>query len=65
MLRTLADRQRPPDPRRSTEAHDVALIGRIASGELAAFEAFYRAYHDRLRRFLGLMTSQQPVATSG
>ena len=61
MLRTLADRQRPPDPRRSTEAHDVALIGRIAGGELAAFEAFYRAYHDRLRRFLSLITSQQAL----
>jgi RNA polymerase sigma-70 factor (ECF subfamily) len=46
MLRTLADRHRPPpDPRRSTEAQDVALIGRIARGELAAFEAFYRGYH--------------------
>ena len=61
MLRTLADRQRPPDPRRSTEAHDRALIGRIARGELAAFEAFYRAYHDRLRRFLALMTSQHAL----
>ena len=59
MLRTLADRRRPsPDPRRSTEAQDVALIGRIARGELAAFEAFYRGYHDRVGRFLGLMTSQ-------
>ena len=61
MLRTLADRPRPPDPRRSTEAQDVALIGRIARRELAAFEAFYRAYHDRLRRFLGLMTSQHAL----
>ena len=57
MLRTLADRPRPPDPRRSTDAHDAALIARIARGELAAFEAFYREYHDRLGRFLGLMTS--------
>ncbi|MEO5882046.1 MAG: sigma-70 family RNA polymerase sigma factor [Caldimonas sp.] len=62
MLRTLADRNRsPPDPRRSTEAQDVALIGRIARGELAAFEAFYRGYHARLGRFLGLMTSRHPV----
>ena len=58
MLRTLADRPRPPDPRRSTDAHDAALIARIARGELAAFEAFYRTYHDRLGRFLSLMTSQ-------
>jgi RNA polymerase sigma-70 factor (ECF subfamily) len=62
MFRTLADRQRPPpDGRRSTDAQDVALIGRIARGELAAFEAFYRGYHDRLGRFLGLMTSQPAV----
>ena len=58
MFRTLADRPRPPDSRRSTDAQDVALIDRIARGELAAFEAFYREYHDRLGRFLGLMTSQ-------
>jgi len=57
MFRTLADRPRPPDSRRSTDAQDVALIDRIARGELAAFEAFYREYHDRLGRFLGLMTS--------
>lgn len=61
MLRTLADPLRPPDSRRSTDAHDVALIGRIARGELAAFEAFYRAYHDRLGRFLGLMMSQRTL----
>ena len=57
MLRTLADRHRtPPDPRRSTDAEDVALIRRVARGELAAFEAFYRGYHGRLHRFIGLMT---------
>ena len=57
MLRTLVDRHRPPpDPRRSTDAEDVALIGRVARGDLAAFEAFYRSYHPRLDRFLGLMT---------
>ena len=63
MLRTLADRTAaPPDPRRSTEAEDVALIGRvIARGELAAFEAFYRGYHARLRRFIGLMTPQPAI----
>ena len=62
MLRTLADRHRaPPDPRRSTDAEDVALIGRVARGELAAFEAFYRSYHARLHRFLGLMTPQSAI----
>ena len=62
MLRTLADRHPPPpDSRRSTEAQDLALISRIARGELAAFESFYRGYHDRLGRFLGLMTSQAAI----
>ena len=60
MLRTLADRhEAPPDPRRSTEAEDVALIGRVVRRELAAFEAFYRSYHARLHRFIGLMTPRR------
>ena len=62
MLRTLADRHRAaPDSRRSTEAQDVALIGRVARGDLPAFEAFYRSYHARLSRFLGLMTHRPAV----
>ena len=62
MPRTLADRNRPPlEPRRSTDAQDVALIGRVARGELAAFETFYRGYHVRLGRFLGLMTSRHSI----
>jgi len=62
MLRTLTDRHRaPPDPRRSTDAEDVALIGRVARGELPAFETFYRSYHERLHRFIGLMTLHSAV----
>jgi len=62
MFRTLADRHRaPPDTRRSAEAEDVALIGRVARGDLPAFEAFYRSYHARLDRFLGLMTQRRSV----
>ena len=62
MLRTLADRHRAaPDSRRSSEAQDVALIGRVARGDLPAFEAFYRSYHARLSRFLGLMTRRPTV----
>jgi len=62
MLRTLADPHgAPPDPRRSTEAEDVALIRGVMRRELAAFEAFYRSYHARLHRFIGLMTPRQPI----
>jgi RNA polymerase sigma factor (sigma-70 family) len=62
MLRRLADRHRaPPDPRRSADAQDAALIARVARGDLPAFEAFYRSYHARLDRFLGLMTRRRSV----
>ena len=62
MLRTLVDRHRPPpDPRRSSDADDVALIARVARRELPAFEAFYRGYHDRLHRFIGLMTQHAAI----
>jgi RNA polymerase sigma factor (sigma-70 family) len=62
MLRRLADRHRaPPDPRRSADAQDAALIARVARGELPAFEAFYRGYHARLDRFLGLMTRRRSI----
>ena len=37
----------------SAEAH---LVGRIAGGELHAFEQLYRAYHPRLTRFLDRLT---------
>jgi RNA polymerase sigma factor (sigma-70 family) len=62
MLRTLTDRHRaPPDPRRSTDVEDVALMGRVARRELPAFEAFYRGYHDRLHRFIALMIQHHAV----
>ena len=62
MLRTLTDRQRaPPDPRRSTDVEDVALMARVTRRELPAFEAFYRGYHDRLHRFIGLMIQHHAV----
>jgi len=62
MLRTLADPHgAPPDPRRSTEAEDVALIRRVMRRELAAFEVFYRSYHARLQRFIGLITPRQSI----
>jgi len=62
MIRTLTDRHRaPPDPRRSTDAEDVALIRRVARGDLPAFETFYRGYHERLHRFIGLMTQHSTI----
>ncbi|HEX7435695.1 MAG TPA: sigma-70 family RNA polymerase sigma factor [Caldimonas sp.] len=62
MLRDLADPRRPlPGPRRTTDAPDAALVARAAAGDLRAFEALYRAYHPRLGRFLGLLTSRQSV----
>ena len=48
-------------PRRSSDASDVALLGRVAEGNLRAFETLYRIYHPRLDRFLGLMTSRRTV----
>jgi len=35
---------------------EAGLIGRIAAGELRAFEALYRLYHPRLTRFVERMT---------
>jgi RNA polymerase sigma-70 factor (ECF subfamily) len=39
-------------------AGEVALMGRIATEEIAAFEALYRLYYPRLVRFLHGMTRQ-------
>lgn len=40
----------------SAERAEVRLVGRIADGELDAFEQLYRAYHPRLTRFLDRVT---------
>jgi RNA polymerase sigma factor (sigma-70 family) len=53
--------QEAPAPKRSTDASDVTLVERVAAGDLRAFETLYRAYHPRLDRFLGLMTSRRTV----
>jgi len=42
--------------RREEEAEDVVLIGRIARGEVPAFESLFRRYRPRIRRFLELKT---------
>ena len=62
MLRRDADPHRAQlQPRRSTDAQDAALLARVARGDLQAFEAFYRGYHARLDRFLGLMTQRRSI----
>jgi RNA polymerase sigma factor (sigma-70 family) len=48
-------------PKRSADASDVALLGRVVRGDLGAFESLYRNYHPRLERFLGLMTSAPSI----
>jgi RNA polymerase sigma factor (sigma-70 family) len=35
------------------EREEIRLLGRIAAGDLRAFEQLYRGYHPRLTRFLG------------
>ena len=62
MFRTFPVRgQAAPVLKRSDDASDVALVERVAAGDLHAFEALYRSYHPRLDRFLGLMTARRTV----
>lgn len=46
-----ASAQRPPRSA-TTEAADVALLARVASGDRQAFDALYRHYYSRVMRFL-------------
>lgn len=39
----------------------MALIARVASGDLRAFESLYRAYHPRVMRFLSMMTPRGAI----
>lgn len=48
-------------PGRSTDAQDQVLIGRVAAGDLRAFESLYRSYHPRLLRFLSLLTPRATI----
>lgn len=71
MFRFVTKLRRPPPgveptaPSRSarltTDAEDVALIGRIVEGDMRAFETLYRAYHLRLSRFIALLSARQPI----
>jgi RNA polymerase sigma-70 factor (ECF subfamily) len=55
------DRQAVNSSRRSAEDADVVLIGRVAAGDLQAFETLFRIYHPRLDRFLSLMTARRTL----
>ncbi|HEX4235451.1 MAG TPA: sigma-70 family RNA polymerase sigma factor [Caldimonas sp.] len=64
MLRKLRFRgqdQTAPARRRSDDASEVALVARVAGGDRRAFEVLYRAYHPRLDRFIGLMTTRRTL----
>ena len=62
MLRKFPQRNHAvPALKRSADASDVVLIGRVAAGDMRAFETLYRTYHPRLDRFVGLMTSHRTL----
>ena len=63
MLRSPIDRDPPRPSGRSdaAEATDVLLIGRVVAHDLTAFEALYRAYYPRLRRFVERMSSRPGI----
>jgi RNA polymerase sigma factor (sigma-70 family) len=48
-------------PKRSTDAVDLSLLGRVIARDMRAFEALYRIYHPRLERFLGLITTRRSI----
>ena len=62
MLRSRDDRPRSQGARVDEgEPAEKRLIGRVAAGDLRAFEQLYRAYHARLTRFLDRMTRRRGV----
>ncbi|MEP6872994.1 MAG: sigma-70 family RNA polymerase sigma factor [Burkholderiales bacterium] len=50
-----------PVPQDEGEPAQVRLIGRVAAGDLRAFEQLYRSYHARLTRFLDRMTRRRSL----
>jgi len=53
---------RPAAAKAQTERSDeTRLLGRIAAGDVRAFEELYRAYHPRLTRFLTTMTGRAQI----
>jgi len=47
--------------KRSTDAVDLNLLGRVVARDTRAFETLYRIYHPRLERFLGLITPRRTI----
>lgn len=60
MLRGRDDNPGLP-PAALSEPTETRLIGRVAAGDLRAFEQLYRAYHGRLTRFLDRMTRRRAL----
>lgn len=50
------DRKAVAERRAAADPDEVALVGRVAGGDMAAFETLFRRYYPRLRRFLEQMT---------
>jgi len=62
MLQSRDDRAGPePRPIEEGEPAERRLIGRIAAGDLRAFEQLYRVYHARLTRFLDRLTRRRSL----
>lgn len=60
MLRNRVDRTGASAvPTDGGEPAELRLIGRVATGDVRAFEQLYRAYHARLTRFLDRMTRRR------
>ena len=57
----LRHRDNRPGPIDDGEPAEKRLIGRVAEGDLRAFEQLYRAYHPRLTRFLDRMTRRRAL----
>jgi RNA polymerase sigma factor (sigma-70 family) len=58
---TVAGRGAPREYRHRAVLDDVDLINRVAGDDRAAFEALYRGYYPRLRRFLEQVTRRPQI----
>jgi len=56
MLRTRNAKPVPHGGGLSAKQHDALLVGQVASGDGSAFDALYRTFYPRLRRFIERMT---------
>ena len=56
MLRPKTAQPEVATERLVTRERDILLIGRVASGDVGAFETLYQGFHPRLRRFVERVT---------